>query len=231
MNTFENKKFLKKDAEMKVKRLEVPFEVKEVSEDDDFYYFKGYGSTFGNVDRGGDVVVQGAFKQTLMKQAPVLLWQHDRGEPLGVFAEIHEDSKGLYLEGKMPKNDTFVSGRVYPQLKTGSIKSMSIGYSVDQYEIVDGITYLKELTLWEVSLVTFPMNPLATVDSVKSIDEIKTERDAERYLGEFLSSNKSKHFISKMKELFSHREVGKKQDSREDYSKIITMLTEIKEKV
>ena len=82
---------LKKDGDLEVKRLEVSFEVKEVSEDDDFYYFEGYGSTFGNVDRGGDVVVQGAFKQSLMKQKPVMLWQHDRGEPIGVFAEIYED--------------------------------------------------------------------------------------------------------------------------------------------
>ena len=44
-------------------------------------------------------------------------------------------------------------------------------YSIDEYEIVNGVTYLKELTLWEVSLVTFPMNPLATVDSVKSTVE------------------------------------------------------------
>lgn len=231
MRKLMSEKFHRKEKDLEIKHFEVPFEMKEVSEDDDFYYFSGYASTFGNIDLGGDVVVRGAFKQSLMKKSPIMLWMHNRNEPLGVYPVAREDEKGLYVEGKMPKSDTFVSGRVYPQLKTGSVRSMSIGYSIDQYEITDGITYLKELTLWEISLVTFPMNPLATVDSVKSIDEIKTERDAERYLGEFLSSNKSKHFISKMKELFSHREVGKKQDSREDYSKIITMLTEIKEKV
>lgn len=226
-----NNQFCKKDKDFEIKHFEVPFEMKEVFEDGDFYFFKGYASTFGNVDFGGDVVVKGAFKQSLMKKSPIMLWMHNRAEPIGVYPVAREDEKGLYVEGKMPKNDTFVSGRVYPQLKTGSVGSMSIGYSVDQYEIVDGVTYLKELTLWEISLVTFPMNPLATVDSVKSIDAIKTERDAEKFLSEFLSANKSKHFISRIKEILSHRDAGKKQNNREDYSKIIEMLTEIKGKV
>lgn len=224
----------KKDSNIEVKHIEVPFELKEINEDDDYYYFSGYASTFGNVDLGGDVVVAGAFRQSLMKRSPVMLWQHDRYEPIGVYPVAKEDTKGLYVEGKMPKSDTFVSGRVYPQLKTGSIKSMSIGYSIDEYEIIDGITYLKEVTLWEVSLVTFPMNPLATVDSVKSIDSIKTERDAEKFLNEFLSLNKSKHFISKMKEVLSHREVGEDANksvdsSREDWKSVTDVLNQIKE--
>ncbi len=158
----------------KPKKLEYksfPFEVKEFRQDEKYFYFEGYLSTFGNEDRGGDVVVKGAFIASLKEHSPSLFWSHDSKEPLGIFDEIYEDEVGLYVKGKMPLNDTLVSGRIIPQMEIGSIKSMSIGYSIWGEKGCDfekDIRYLRKLYLWEGSLVTIPMNDQAVLKS-KSI--------------------------------------------------------------
>lgn len=163
---------------MKVEFLNVGFEIKSLDSeaDKDFVFFEGYASTFGNIDRGFDVIEKGAFTETLKSDGmPVLLWQHDHDMPIGVFVEAREDEKGLFVRGKLPKDDTFVSGRVVPQMRVGSVKDMSIGYSVQNHDedvewkekVVDGkprsVRYLRKVRLWETSLVTIPMNPKASI--------------------------------------------------------------------
>lgn len=158
-----------------MKKMVVPFEVKEITEDGDYFIFEGYASTFGNVDRGLDVVMPGAFLETiaeLMSSAKAgklpALWQHNSDMPIGSYTEFREDSHGLFVKGRLPKSDTFVSGRVVPQMKVGSISCMSIGYSTLDYIIEAGVRVLKKLKLWEISLVTTPMNPLAEITGFKS---------------------------------------------------------------
>ena len=158
---------------MENKNLEyknLSFEIKEFNNDDpDFFYFEGYGSTFGNIDRGNDVVVKGAFIQSLQEQMPKLLWQHKMSEPLGVFVEAYEDDKGLYVKGKMPRSDKFVADRVIPQMNVGSINDMSIGFSIKDvdYEKYNGnsVRMIKSVDLHEISLVTIPMNKKAEITS------------------------------------------------------------------
>ena len=158
-----------------MKKMVVPFEVNQITEDDDYFYFEGYASTFGNVDRGLDVVVAGAFRDTVaelmssQKESKLpALWQHNSDMPIGGYTEFREDSHGLFVKGRLPKSDTFVSGRVIPQMKVGSISCMSIGYSTLDYIIEAGVRLLKKLKLWEISLVTTPMNPLAEITGFKS---------------------------------------------------------------
>jgi HK97 family phage prohead protease len=150
------------------------FEIKEMNDEDPEYFtFEGYASTFGNIDRGDDVIEKGAFLQTLKSMMPKLLWQHKMSEPLGVFTQAYEDQKGLYVKGKMPKSDDFVRGRVIPQMKAGSIDSMSIGFSIikDAMERVGDTLVRKiyDLKLNEVSLVTLPMNPKAMLTGMKTV--------------------------------------------------------------
>ena len=145
-----------------------PFEMKSFEEDGDFFSFEGYLSTFGNEDRGGDVVNKGAFVDSLKEHMPSLLWMHKTDEPVGVFDSMVEDDIGLYVKGRMPKDDDFVLKRVMPQMKIGSIKSMSIGYSAygkDGISYDKGVRQLNKLFLWEGSLVTIPMNEMATIKS------------------------------------------------------------------
>ena len=158
-----------------LKHKTVPFQVKAFKQNGNFFEFSGYASTFGNVDHGDDRVVAGAFAKTIdeLKQKAAakgtdallpILWQHDTGEPIGSFTLLKEDGHGLFVEGRLPVEDTLVSGRVIPQIRAESIQSMSIGYSTEDADVVDGIRNLKEIKLWETSLVTIPMNDQASLN-------------------------------------------------------------------
>ncbi len=143
-----------------------PFKVKATDEENNFFTFEGYASTFNNIDYGDDVVVKGAFADSLAKNSQVpILWQHQMSEPIGVSYELYENDKGLVIKGKLPKDDTLVSGRIIPQMKVGSIKEMSIGFRTKNFDMSkDGVRILKEIDLIEISLVTKGMNSRALVD-------------------------------------------------------------------
>jgi uncharacterized protein len=164
-----------------MRRLIVPFEIKASSE----YDVEGYGSTFGNIDLGGDVVMPGAFAKSLAKHrregtTPKMLWGHDtHALPIGVWEEFDEDSDGLYLRGRIA--DTQMGKDVRTLAKMRAIDRMSIGFSIVDAEFrKDGAFALKEIDLWEVSLVNFPMNPEAVIVAAKH--QFGTPRTLERHL-------------------------------------------------
>jgi HK97 family phage prohead protease len=154
-------------------------EIEDKANGEKYFQFEGYLSTFGNIDLVDDVCVQGCFADSLKERTPKLLFQHNWDEPVGIFTEIYEDEKGLYVKGKMPMSDTTVSGKIAPQMKIGSIDSMSIGYSTEVYEInrETGIRYLKKVKLWEGSIVTLPANPQARIDYVKNLRKEYTKNN------------------------------------------------------
>ena len=178
------------------------------------FEFKGHASTFGDIDLGDDVCTSGCFEESLIKRTPKLLWQHKMSEPLGVFKACREDDKGLYVEGVMPKEDTFVSGRVVPQMKVGSINSMSIGYNTVDSEIIkseDGrmVRLLKKVDLWEISLVTFPMNENAEVTDIKGNDDslpYKNILEVSKLLKTKFTKSESDDIIFSIKKLCSCNE-------------------------
>jgi uncharacterized protein len=155
---------------------------------DDTGIFTGYGSIFGNRDSYGEIVKQGAFKNSLSAnpaQSIKLLWQHDPSMPIGVYEDIQEDEKGLLVRGRLLVNEVAKAKEAYALLKSGAITGLSIGYSIKPNGSLlgpDGVKYLTDLNLREISLVTFPANTLANVTSIKSIKQIKTVRDFEKYL-------------------------------------------------
>ena len=154
-----------------LKFLPVEFDAKDVKDDGTF---AGYASTFGNVDQGYDVVMPGAFANSL-KERPCskikMLWQHDTREPIGVWTQAKEDDKGLYVEGRILKA-VQRGAECYELMKAGVIDSMSIGFKKMESDYTSsGVRQLKELGLMEISLVTFPMNDQATVTAVKGASE------------------------------------------------------------
>lgn len=148
---------------------DIPIEIKNTTEDSEFFYFEGYGST-KDLDLVDDIVEPGAFRKSLKVRTPSMLWQHNTEEPVGIWDKTTIDSKGLFMKGKMPLDDTFVSGRVVPQMKIGSIKGLSIGFRTVKaiYDTETNIRTITELDLREVSLVTFPANPAAQITALKS---------------------------------------------------------------
>lgn len=150
----------------------------EVKADGDAGEFTGYGSVFGNVDSYGDMIVPGAFAGSLAIRMPKLVWQHDIYQPIGKWTEAKEDDHGLFLRGKLTLG--VGKGReAYELMKDGALDGLSIGYRTKTATNDGNVRVLKEIDLWEVSLVTIGANSDALVTSVKSD---MTERELERLL-------------------------------------------------
>ena len=186
----------RKDGGEDLQHFNIGFEIKQIDDaDPDFFIFEGLASTFGNIDSHEDIILPGAFAKSLLERTPVILWQHDTWEPIGMPIEVRETQEGLFLKGKLPRTDDLVKGRVIPQMRVGSIKSMSIGFRTveSEFNTETNVRILKEVKLFEISLVTFPANSLATIQDFKSnkqtafnIEQVKefTPRELEKALRE-----------------------------------------------
>lgn len=168
------------------KTLDFGFELKSVDDDG---VVEGYGSVFGVIDSYDDMVVRGAFASSLAAHRaagtmPAMLWQHDAGEPIGIWSEMVEDAKGLRVKGQLALETT--RGReAHALLKMGALNGLSIGFVSKQwaYDRDTEVRTLTEIDLWEVSLVTFPANVKARVTNIKAAAEaLAAPKDAERIL-------------------------------------------------
>ena len=165
--------------------------------------FSGYGSTFGNVDRVGDIVERGAFERTLDTHKkngtmPAMLIHHDMTRPIGRWIDMREDEYGLNVEGKLTTG-VRDADEAYALLKDGAINSMSIGYKVlrEDYDHRTGINHLHEVELHELSLVTIPANAAAIVGAVKDAEGNPNIRELEAVLREAgLSRREAKAFLA-----------------------------------
>ncbi|MER0498800.1 HK97 family phage prohead protease [Aeromonas hydrophila] len=149
------------------------FNVKSVDFQDDGS-FQCYGSVFNNEDYASEIVLKGAFEDSIKHHldigtAPLFLWDHNHEVILGRWTSFEEDETGLLLRGQF--NLETADGLLrYKQLKARDLNGFSIGYSYsdEDVEVKDGIKYLSKLELMEVSLVPFPCNDLAQLLSIKS---------------------------------------------------------------
>lgn len=172
-----------KNAEILYKSF--PFELtKDSTEDEEYFYFEGYASVFNNIDRGGDKILPGAFTETIRIIPVKILWQHQMSEPIGIPVIMQEDEKGLFVKGKLPKSDFLVSGRVIPQMKVGSVRELSIGYSIREYyteKTEDGYIWnITKVDLYEFSPVSVPMNTEAIITDMKQVSRFKNIPIADR---------------------------------------------------
>lgn len=168
-------------------------DVKAVGDDG---VIEGYASAFGVVDSHNEVVEPGAFTASLVEskrkgRSIKMLWQHDSGQPIGVWDDLAEDSKGLWVKGRILKDASKLAGEAYALLKGGALDELSIGYRTIQTEPHDdkqGVLRLLKLDLREVSLVTFgALGRAARITDVKSILEggqLPTVREFEEHLRE-----------------------------------------------
>ncbi len=186
--------------------IDTSFEFKDVT---DTGSFVGMGSVFGNIDQGDDVVLPGAFANSLQMcsksgRMPAMLWQHRPGEPIGAWQSMTETPKGLEVTGRLAMK-TQRGAETYELMKMGALSGLSIGGRTKDfdYNAKSGIRTIKAFDLFEVSPVTFPMNDLARVASVKSIDEFDDVTSVENYLRDAggLSRRDAKTVISSIKAL------------------------------
>jgi len=174
-------------------------ELKLAPSENNVMEFTGYGAVFNNVDAYGDVIEPGAFAKCLDQiksgklQWPAMLSQHggwgmstDDITPIGVWADMAEDKTGLKVTGRLA--DTARGQENYALLKMEprpAITGLSIGYYAKEFELGtqpgEPRRKLKTVELVEISLVTFPANPKATINDVKSTGDF-TERQFEEFL-------------------------------------------------
>ncbi|MCP3969416.1 MAG: HK97 family phage prohead protease [Rhodobacteraceae bacterium] len=141
---------------------------------------EGYASLFGKSDQGGDVVEKGAYGRSLTalkaaSRSVKMLWQHDPAQPIGVWDEVREDARGLFVKGRILAG--VEKGReAIALIGAGAIDGLSIGYrTVRACKDDKGQRLLSELELWEVSLVTFPMLPDARVGAKGDLPDARDD--------------------------------------------------------
>ena len=150
---------------------EMKFLSQPVSAVDGDGIFEGYASLFSIADLGKDVVMPGAFTDSLRKRASGevrMLWQHDPATPIGRWLAIEEDRRGLRVRGKL--NLAVERARdIHALMRDGAVDGLSIGFRVERAraERPTGLRRLEKLDLWEISVVTFPMLPGARVETIK----------------------------------------------------------------
>ena len=135
---------------------------------------EGYASLFGAIDQARDMVVRGAFAQTLRQKSVhrvPMLFQHDPAEPVGVWLELREDGRGLYARGRLIPE--VARGReLLVLIRSGATDGLSIGFrTLRARRGVPGGRILQEVELWEISVVTFPLLAGSTVTAIGAPDD------------------------------------------------------------
>ena len=176
--------------------------------------FSGYASVFNSIDLGGDQIQKGAYTKTLNDWSakgmlPQMQYYHSPMDIIGEWTKMVEDENGLYVEGRLWVNgDERIESaqRAFNILKSNSVKGLSIGYAVQDFEEQEfnggRIRILKEVELFEVSIAPWAMEPKAKVTNVKSFvsedGQVASKREVEKTLREVCgrSQNQAKAFIA-----------------------------------
>lgn len=161
--------------------------------------FVGYASVFGNVDSYGDVTVKGAFEATLKEwaakgRAIPVLYGHDFADPfsnIGVVTDAVEDEKGLRVTASLDVDSNPKAAQVYRLLKEKRLSEMSFAFRVrkSQEGELDGksVNFLRDVELFEVSVVPIGANREAGVVEVRADDEPQRKGTPEKNNDEGLS--------------------------------------------
>lgn len=211
---------------MNRKNFNAPFELKKLDEGG---MFEGYASVFGVKDYDGDVIVKGAFEESIarMKQngkRPKMLWQHNPSIIIGKWIEMYEDDKGLYVKGTL-FTDVEKGSEAYALMKHGELDGMSVGFNINNATAESGGRVIDDLELWEISVVTWGANPEALVSSVKCI---QTERDFEQFLRESgFSQKEAKRITSQGFKCDDETSSRQKEDQRDVDLELKTALEEV----
>lgn len=146
-------------------------EIKDQSVDMDQRIVEGYAST-ADLDQGGDIIHPGAFAKTIRERfsAGKIKVLRNHNALIGIPLEMSEDGKGLWTKSRISK--TQAGDETLELARDGALSAMSIGYAIPngKSEEKDGVRHIKEVKLFEYSMVDFPMNEAAIITGVKQIE-------------------------------------------------------------
>ena len=119
---------------------------------------EGYANA-ATVDRGKEFVRTDAWDLENYKKVPMILFNHDPDKPIGRMMEIRPTDKGLYLKAKISKSKNQMVSYVRDLIEEGILNAFSVGFdTVDEQKNSEGVLEIKAAELYEVSVVTLPMN-------------------------------------------------------------------------
>lgn len=221
---------------MKLKHHTVKFQFKALKDNGEY---EGYASTFGNADQIRDVVMPGAFADSLVKWAaedamPPCLWQHDSYAPIGATTSIAEDGKGLAVAGQLLIKDVVQAREAFALAKAKVVRGLSFGYDTieEEYDGKLNINKLIKVDLYEYSFVTFPMNTQATITSVKQMlagGELPSLSEFEDFLreaGNFSRSQAKAIAGHGLRKLLEQRDADKSKLDDSEVESVLAMVRE-----
>jgi HK97 family phage prohead protease len=123
----------------------------------------GYAALFRVVDGAGDTIRPGAFARALAEGGALpLLWQHDPRQRIGFVERVAEDERGLRVVARVDN----LASRAASLLRARAVSGLSFGYRARGYRRAEVGRVLEDIDLFEVSLVTRPLQHGARVHLV-----------------------------------------------------------------
>ncbi len=162
--------------------------------------FEGYASLFDRVDMSRDIVERGAFAKAIARRGAGgvrMLFQHDPAQPIGAWTSLAEDEYGLKVRGRLSPGSN-KAREVRALIRDGALDGLSIGFKVarGRTDPKTGIRHIREADLWEISVVTFPMQEGARISL--NGEGLPTTREFERWLTRDarLTRKEARHVVS-----------------------------------
>ncbi|WP_245413367.1 HK97 family phage prohead protease [Mangrovicella endophytica] len=130
---------------------------------------RGYAAIFNEPDLSGDRIERGAFFSSVAARGAAgirMLWQHDSARPIGTWVIVREDRTGLFAEGRIAL-DSQHGREAVALIRAGAVDGLSIGFKAKRARRdADRNRRLVEIDLWEISVVTFPMQEQARITGI-----------------------------------------------------------------
>jgi HK97 family phage prohead protease len=140
--------------------------------------FEAYVSIFNNIDYADEVILKGAFADSIRRKMPKIAWSHNWSEIIGKVNTAIEDDRGLKIQGQLVLS-VQKAKEAYDLMKAGATDEFSIGYGIQEarYEERDGktIRVLVKLDLYEISPVLSGCNPDTSLLGIKGNDTVKKD--------------------------------------------------------
>ncbi len=151
------------------------FKVKKVGGET---YIEGYANK-AVVDRGMDIINRDAWQLDNFKKVPILLYNHDKNKPIGKAVDVQATDGGLWVKAKISNSKDAEISMVRDLIEEGILNAFSVGFdSKDEEKDAEGINNIKMAELYEISVVTMPMNQDSTFGiSSKDLSQL-TKRQA-----------------------------------------------------
>ena len=130
------------------------------------------------VDRGNDLIPKGAWKLQNFQKNSIILFNHDRNKPIGKAVAVEARDEGLYVKARISGSADPEISKIRDLIQEGVLNAFSVGFdSTEEAKSADGYNEIRDAELFEISVVSLPMNQDSLFSLVKAYDlaDVKTK--------------------------------------------------------